>query len=650
MLLLFGMTLLLGSEKVVTLKEENRYLLGEAISYYEDREGALGYPDVREKNFASYDGPVPSFGFTSSVYWFKAIIEVEEKALEHKWWLNIDYPPLDYVDVYVENPEGELTVHYSGGELRPFALRELNMPSFLFKLKGLEAGKSTIYIKVRTDGSLQLPVMIEASEHMLETQLTPLILAGLYYGIFVIIFFYNAVMYYYTRELNYPLYLLFIASFVFWQLSFDGFGVQFIWTDWQWMHERSAIIAIACVAVTSLLFGRHFLHTKAYIPKMDTLLHYLMFFSLATLIAAFILPYKYVVLADAFLAAFIPIIMLVTGILVWKKKYKPARFYILGWSAFLLGTFLLALNKFNVFQGFYILNYVQQVGSALEMIFLSWALADRIQLLQSEYVGKLNSLNKTLNNRIAEGLDEAREKDRILIQQSRLASMGEMIEQIAHQWRQPLHTMALVNQDLYFKVKLGFFNKDEIETVNQRFNENLQYMSKTIDDFRDFYKIDRKKERCEAEEVVRAALTLSDAMLKYAKIDTEIINNTPQHIDIIRNELIQVFMNLFKNARDVIIERKVFKGYIKVLIEGDADNVRIIFEDNGGGIDEENIENVFNPYFTTKESDAGTGIGLYMSRGILEKNMNGSIAVENGHGGARFTITLPASKRSNEFT
>ncbi len=598
---------------------------------------------MRSEVFTPHKSDVPSFGFTSSAYWFKIKLDLDEKALVHNWWLKIDYPPLNYVDVYFEDAEGTLIQHRELGELRPFAMRELDQPSFLVKLQMPDAGSYTLYIKVQTDGALQFPAMIEAAEHMIEAQQFPFILAGLYYGIFIIIFFYNSVMYYYTRERNYPLYLLFIASFIFWQLSLDGFGVQFIWTDWEWMLEHSAIIAIGCVAVTSLLFGRHFLHTKEYIPKMDRLLHGMMLLSASAVVAAFILPYRYVVIVDAFLAAVIPVLLLIAGILVWRKKYKPARFYILGWSAFLLGTFLIALNKLNVFQGFYILNYAQQVGSALEMIFLSWALADRIQLLQSEYVEKLSSLNVTLKEKVSMGLEEAREKDQILIQQSKLASMGEMIEQIAHQWRQPLHTMALVNQDLYFKVKLGFFNPNEIETINERFNDNLQYMSKTIDDFRNFYNLDKKQERCDVDETVRAALTLSDAMLKYAKIDTEIVTEGSCYVDGIRNELIQVLMNLFKNARDVIVERKVFKGQIKVSIKEEEGKIRICFEDNGGGIDESIVNDIFKPYFTTKPDDAGTGIGLYMSRAIIEKNMHGSVAVENGHAGARFVITLPAS-------
>jgi signal transduction histidine kinase len=344
------------------------------------------------------------------------------------------------------------------------------------------------------------------------------------------------------------------------------------------------------------------------------------------------------------LVSIVPIVLLIAGITVMHQGYRPARFYVVGWSSFLLGTTILAFNKFDLIPSFYGVNHVQQIGSAIEMIFLSWALADRIHLLQSEYINKLNHLNDTLNDTIRNALVEARSKDRLLTLQSRYAAMGEMIEQIAHQWRQPLNTLGLINQNLYFKRQLG--NCDDLcyEKTHEQFEEHLQYMSKTIDDFRNYYKMDKCNIEEDIGELAAIALRLNEVLLKYARINTRLIIQTSKKVLISKNEMIQVLMNLIKNAHDAIKERSIESGEITITVLETRGWVKVLVEDNGGGIDEATMMKIFDIYFTTKSDDKGTGLGLYMCRNIVEESFGGTIGVENTSKGARFTISLPIER------
>jgi signal transduction histidine kinase len=279
------------------------------------------------------------------------------------------------------------------------------------------------------------------------------------------------------------------------------------------------------------------------------------------------------------------------------------------------------------------------------MIFLSLALADRVYLLQREYIDKLNHLNDTLRDKVKGALNEARMKDRLFVQQSRLAAMGEMIEQIAHQWRQPLNTLALINQDMYVKHKLGKCDEACFDKGHESIDEHLQYLSKTIDDFRNFYKSDKSKSPEDVGDLAAEALKLSDVFLKYAKIKTNLNVATTKKVNIAKNEMIQVLMNLIKNGHDAILEKRISNGKISIRIEDYEESIRISVEDNAGGINPNILGKVFDIYFTTKDPEHGSGLGLHMSKYIIEESFGGKIWVENVNGGARFIIELPYDKR-----
>lgn len=624
------------------LEHQRSYDVEGYVRYYEDVNGTLTWKEAKSLSFRPFTQGRANFGFTRSVYWFRIDLSYDDRALLEKWWLRIAYPLLEYIDFYLLDPKGKLIKHIPMGGLRPKNDRAYPLRNFVTDLPLSQEQETTLLIRIKTQSSMQLPLTIETTDQLLRTTETGNLRVGVYYGIFLIIFLYNAVFFVYTKDRNYLRYVLFLFSFILWQLSFDGIGREYVWPDAQWLIHHYSASFIAMTAFFALYFSRYFLVTRKYYPAVDRLIGAMMGLSIVLAGVALFVPYASIITYITATVSVVPVVLLGTGIAVMRRGYRPARFYIVGWSSFLVGTIIFAFNKFDIIPCFYGVNHVQQIGSAVEMIFLSWALADRVHLLQREYIDKLNHLNETLSENVRSALDVARAKDRMYVQQSRLAAMGEMIEQIAHQWRQPLNNLALINQDLFIRFKFGKFNEEAFERAHAKTDEYLQYLSKTIDDFRNFYKTDKTKKLESVEELVNDTLRLCDALLKYANIKTKVELHTSRQVYLAKNEMIQVLMNLFKNAHDAMRERGVSDGKILVKVEDCGEGVQVSVEDNAGGIPEEVIGRIFEIYFTTKDPEKGSGLGLYMSKYIIEESIGGSIRVENTPNGARFVMILPS--------
>ncbi|MFY9143178.1 sensor histidine kinase [Sulfuricurvum sp.] len=612
-----------------------------AISYLEDPQGNLTYQQAEHAVFTPYTQEKSvNFGFTDSVYWFKLELKNFTSISDTHWWMKIDYPLLEKVDLYLLTPENILIKHHTMGTSQPFDSREVSSHHLISELPLKNITEATLLIRVQTQCSMQLPLSILTSEELMAEIEQNNLLVGLYYGIFLIVLLYNIVLFIYTLDAHYIRYILFIVSFILWQLSFDGLGMRYFWGDTRWMIEHGSSAFIALSSFFALYFSRYFLNTRLFAPKIDKVILVMMAVAILMSAVSSILPYSEVIPMNAALASILPLILLIAGLTVMRQNNRAARFYVAGWSSFLIATIIFAFNKFDLIPVFYGVNHAQQIGSAIEMLFLSLALADRVYLLQREYIGKLNRLNDTLRDEVDIALSDARMKDRLFVQQSRLAAMGEMIEQIAHQWRQPLHTLALINQDTYIKHKLGLCDEKCFDQSHERIDEHLQYLSKTIDDFRNFYKTDKSKSLADVGDLAVDALRLSDVFLKYAKIKTDLNVSTSRKVNIAKNEMVQVLMNLIKNAHDAIVEQNISNGQITISVEDFETGIKVSVDDNAGGISPNVMEKIFDMYFTTKNPDQGTGLGLHMSKYIIEESFGGKITVENIPGGARFIIFL----------
>ncbi len=257
-----------------------------------------------------------------------------------------------------------------------------------------------------------------------------------------------------------------------------------------------------------------------------------------------------------------------------------------------------------------------------------------------EKTKELEELNFSLEKKINEAVDAHSKKDKVMAQQAKLAAMGEMVGSIAHQWRQPLNALAMRIQFLEDDFEDGLIDAPYIEEHSVENMKLVSFMSKTIDDFRNFFRIDKiKKEFCIVN-ALDSVQNLISSQLENHNIKIEITGDENCKIVGFESELQQVIMNLISNSKDVFIEKKQNDGKITIIVKKDNNDVLIILADNAGGIPQDAISRIFEPYFTTKEEGKGTGLGLYMSKMIIEDNMNGTLLVENTDEGALFKLKL----------
>lgn len=257
---------------------------------------------------------------------------------------------------------------------------------------------------------------------------------------------------------------------------------------------------------------------------------------------------------------------------------------------------------------------------------------------QNEELFKLNSV---LEEKIKLESEKLVEKELMLMQQSKMAAMGEMIGAIAHQWKQPISSIAILTQDLRLTYELdGKIDDEHIMTYTDHITKIVADMVSTIDDFRNFFTPNSMSETFYIENTIDEVLIILKSQLSIQKIQILFDNTTQHQYTCQKNKLKHVLLNILANAKDVLSTDNIDNKFIKIQVSQDSNFIKIEIEDSGGGIEENIIEHIFEPYFTTKDKN-GTGIGLYMSKEIVDNHLSGRLNVANSINGAIFTIELP---------
>ena len=421
-----------------------------------------------------------------------------------------------------------------------------------------------------------LPMIMEFSSYFI-------FFIGLIFGLIIMVAIYNLALFYYNRQ----------YAFLFYAFMQFGMGTLLLVDAHLFfsINDINSNFIILFSMIFALLFSRSFLETKKYLPSIDKLLRFIilltlidMFFSLG-----YIIEYK--------LLTFVSLLILILGFLRIKQSYTPANFFVIGWFFMTFSIYTLEYEKTNVTANFLYL------GSPIEAIMLALALSLQMKQLK----------------------EEKEKQTELMYHQSRLASLGDMLGNIAHQWRQPLNRLAYICMNVE---KL-----DEREKRSKKLDEasqQLEFMSQTIEDFKNFYAPSKRKELFSIAKEVKNIVNF----IEYQNIEIKLEIEEDSQIINYKNEFKQVLLNLLSNAKEVLIERKIDKPKISILIEKNI----ISIQDNAGGIDLKNIEKIFEPYFSTKKQ--GMGIGLYMSKMIIENNMDGKLTVKNLAKGVEFRITL----------
>lgn len=263
----------------------------------------------------------------------------------------------------------------------------------------------------------------------------------------------------------------------------------------------------------------------------------------------------------------------------------------------------------------------------------------RVAERTEELVAALSSLRKETSERL-NAMEALRKKEQLLLQQSRLAAVGEMINNIAHQWRQPLNVLGLLVQQIQLFYSIGQFSQEFLDENVHKAMGLINLMSQTIDDFRNFFKPDKEKVEFTIQEVVAKTLTLVKESFKNQHILIEVRSSANPVVSGYPNEYSQALLNILLNARDALLDRRTDNARVMVTIDREDGRSIVTIADNAGGIAGDIIGKIFEPYFSTKSPDKGTGVGLFMSKIIIENNMHGRLTAHNNADGAEFRIEV----------
>jgi len=434
-----------------------------------------------------------------------------------------------------------------------------------------------------------------------------ILLYGLAYGILLSAFLYNFVIYLFYRQKLFLYYSIMQFSAIFVLYYSALFSNQTYVTNSQLLI--SDLIETFCLLVF-YLFSKEILTTKNKLKTINTILNLLIYLSIFDLFAICI--FEYSILYEYVSRPIIFLFLIISGFISFIKGNKIAPLYCLAWSILFIAVFLdeYDLTGINII-------YLIHVLIPLESFILSFALGFKLKM----------------------SLDKQQEKEKMLVQQSKLASMGEMLNNIAHQWRQPLANLSFINADLKIAVKDKQISDKYLNEIIDDSSYQINFMSETLDNLKGFYLPNKTKEYFYVSQSVNNVLNIMKPILENENIHLEynIIND--KKINSYQNEYAQVVLNLLTNAKDALLENNIDNPCIKMILDIDSNNKSILkVEDNANGISEKIIDNIFNPYFTTKKDNSG--IGLYMSKIIVESHLSGSITVINTTIGACFSIKI----------
>jgi len=382
LLLLFAAPSLRAAQ--VRLSDEPMFDLSRAVDYLEDESGQLTLPEVLQPERQGTFRPVPptgpgtNFGLTRSAYWLKVTLD-RPAGLRPDWLLELAFAPLDRVDVFSPDAQGGWK-HQAGGDTLPFASRAIAHRNHVFPVQLAAEGKTTLYLRVRSDGTLAAPLCLWQPSALWRHDQVGYAAFALYFGLLLGLMAYNLLLFVSVREVGYLLYSGFVASMGVAQATLNGLGLQFVWTEWLRWNAVSSPVALSVCAIFGLLFARNFLSSAARLPRLDKLMLALMTGWGLAVAASLVFHYHVAAYMVQTLAVLSVGSLLTLAFISVRRGYGGARWFFTAWAVLLVGVFTLALHNMGLVPSNAFTSNSLLIGSALEMVLLSFALGDRINV------------------------------------------------------------------------------------------------------------------------------------------------------------------------------------------------------------------------------------------------------------------------------
>lgn len=597
----------------------------------EDKDKQWDIGDVRKEplfsHFERNTMTVPNYGYTSSTYW--VYFEVENNSTFTEKVLEIPYPPLNEIDIYMYGHNGELLQELQLGAKYPFDERPLFYPNFSFYFDVEENEQRTFFIRFDTEGSMQMPIQIwERSEFVAQKQLDYLFF-GIFYGITGVMALYNLFLFFSLKHTSYLYYVLVILSTSMISICLNGIGFQYLWPDSPWWNMRSIVFFMSLATVLGLLFTDSFLDLKQHLPKWRKYLYFLLMMNMLNALFVFITYQPALRLLVFNLGAMI-VIILSAAFIVLRRGVRQARFFIVAWSVFLFGVLISMLADAALIPLTPFTKNVWQLSVSMEVILLSLALADRINILQKEKNEAVLESHKSQK----QAIENLKRADQL---------KDEFLAMTSHELRTPITGIIGIAETL---------QNGAAGQVSKKMYDHLSLivlsgkrLSNLINDLLDFTKLKNKELQLNLapvnmKEITDVVLTVCRPLLQdknirlQNKMDEKM---APVHAD--ENRVQQILYNLIGNAI-----KYTDRGEIVIWAQELDNYIQIAVSDTGRGIPATKQDFIFDDFYQIKLENmheiGSSGIGLSITKQLVELH-EGNVHVESTlHEGSTFYFTL----------
>lgn len=672
------------------------FYIGKSLGILEDKTNSLSIEQVLSSNkFVVSKQQVPNLGISNSSFWLK--FDIKNESDGEGILLEIANPLLDVIEFYEVN-SGRVLSGMKMGEYLPFDQREFDHPSYIFSLKIKKHTSSGYYIRCKSNEDMSLPIKIGSVVPIMDSIRTKDLLFGLYAGIMMVMFLYNTFIYVTTRDKRYLYYIIYILFVTLTQACFQGYTFQFLWSNSPWIAQRSIVLLSAFVGISAGEFAKAFLETDTYLPKLSKLFKWFYLSYIICIVLSIFFKGNMQLLNAT--ALFISLYILTLAIILAKRGQRSAKFFLIAWMVFLIGVIIFALKNEGVLPYNSITIYTMPAGSAIEAILLSFALADRINILKKEKEDSQRMVLDTLleneklikeqnvvleqkveerttelqhtNEELTNTLADLKNTQSQLVSVEKMASLGQLTAGIAHEINNPINFVSANVKPLKLDINDVLELIKKYESIDSKNSEEklkeIEEYKKTIDyeylkkemaellsgieegakrtteivkGLKNFSRLDESDlKTVNINEGIESTLVLLRNIIpEDTKLNVE-LGDIPK-IECLPGKLNQVFMNLLNNAIYAITKvaaGKEKKLFIKTFEQDE--HVHVVIEDTGIGMTPEVKSKIFDPFFTTKEVGEGTGLGMSIVFKIVESH-HAKIEIESEVGkGTRISLIL----------
>ncbi|WP_339530248.1 hybrid sensor histidine kinase/response regulator [Pseudomonas mucidolens] len=591
--------------------------LGRVMQVLEDPSGSLSPEDARSAAFASryipHEKATLNAGYSRSVFWLKVDLHYlpKDPDARRSWLLELAYPPLDHLELYVPDTTGSYRLAGRTGDALPFSSREIRQNNYLFNVDFDPGDHKTLYLRLQSEGSIQAPLTLWSSTAYLEEQPVRLYVLGVIYGVLLGMLVYNLFIYLSVRDTSYLYYIFYIASFGMYQLSVNGAAVEYFWPDNPWWANAATPFLIGASALFGSLFARSFLHTAVYSRWTDRVLLVLVGSGAVVMLLSLMTSYALALRLATGLALIFTVSIFVAGIIAWCRGQRVARYFIIAWTAFLIGGVVNTMMVLGYLPNVFLTMYSSQIGSAIEVALLSLALADRINAMREQQ---------------AQILFDASQKLEMLNQQLAHSNRlkDEFLATLTHELRTPMNGV-IGSLELMQTVPLA----GELAHYQQTAAGSARDMMRMVNGILTLTELQAGRLRAQSQVFsLRGVLDtlrqqfLAPALNKGLTFSIDVADELPDRLHGDADKLVQCLECLLDNAFKFTHE-----GVVRVRVVGLPDaqgqlRLTFIVSDTGIGFAHLDEAALYQRFFqldgsTTREY-GGLGIGLAICRQLIE--------------------------------